>query len=146
MLTSARRLVHLVMHSPSTFLSSHRKQSLKLAKKWLCKVSLFLRLNSSIFKYFFRAFASKYYKKMEASECEKRHTRHDFSKIQQAIECAIQDFDNASCAQDKKKAFRQYSNQFERLIEMENPGEAIDEFITNCVIKAKKMKKEIDNP
>lgn len=83
---------------------------------------------------------------MEISGHDKKDTRHDFSKIQKAIESAIQDFENGSSVQDKKKAFRQYSNQFERLIEMESPGEEVDEFITNCVIKAKKMKKEIDNP
>lgn len=58
----------------------------------------------------------------------------------------MQDFDNASSVQDKKKAFRQYSNQFERLIEIENPSEEIDDFIMSCLIKAKKMKKEVEQP
>lgn len=87
---------------------------------------------------------------MENPDPEQKHpakdSRHNFSKIQKGIEEAMRDFENGANLQDKKKAFRQYSNYFERLTEIEDPTEEVDDFIMNCLIKAKKMKKEVDNP
>jgi hypothetical protein len=69
-----------------------------------------------------------------------------FMKVQITIETAISDFEMASSDQDRNKAFKRYSNAVDKLVAIPNPTQEIDDYIFECIVRAKKLKKTIDNP
>jgi hypothetical protein len=69
-----------------------------------------------------------------------------FMKAQILIETAVSDFEMADGDQDKNKAFKQYSKAVDKLVAIPNPTQEIDDYIFECIVRAKKMKKQIDNP
>lgn len=69
-----------------------------------------------------------------------------FMKAKIAIEMAVSDFEMTSGDQDKNKAFKAYSKAVDKLLNLPSTTEEIDDYIYECIVRAKKMKKTIDNP
>lgn len=66
----------------------------------------------------------------------------DFNKIKEKVEKVFQEFESTSDLNLKNKSFNQYSKYIDKLVDIKNPTEEIDDYIFECIARAKGMRKK----